>query len=119
MKLNVLKNRLYKGHGKGISVYLVAVFVPVEQGEVGGIILSGINSCCRKLVAYAFNGILIWHQGLNFAFLICPIFDVMLVSALVMKPGKAYTLLAAAYAYRRTVSLIVFYALKKFGRRKF
>jgi hypothetical protein len=56
---------------------------------------------------------------LNFTLGIKPIFDMMLVSALVVQPGKAYTLLAAAYTYGRAVSLIVFYALKKFGRRKF
>lgn len=114
--LNVFKNSLYKGHGLRIAGNLISVFFPMLQGEIGRIILACIYSCGSQLVAYTLNGILIGHKRLDGTFLICPIFNVVSVSSLVMEPGLAHTGIAAASTYGRSVALVVLNAFKKFGR---
>lgn len=50
---------------------------------------------------------------------ILPIFNMMTVSSLVVKPRTADSVFAAAGCDGRAVALIIFYALEKLGRREF
>ena len=49
---------------------------------------------------------------------VLPIFDVMAVSSLMVKPGSAVSDSPSASTDGRAVALIVFHALKKFGGRE-
>jgi hypothetical protein len=80
--------------------------------------LFEIDPRCGKLIANALNKVLIGHHGLNLALPVEPILGVMLVSALVMEPGLATAVFISASGDRGAVTLIIFRALEKFGRRK-
>lgn len=118
MSLHVLKNRGYKRHGFRISVYLASVFFPVPERHLIGIITAKVGAGCGELVADALYGVLVGHNGCYLAVGVEPIFDVMLVSSLVMEPGVAHTCLASAYADWGPFAVKVFHRLKKLGRRK-
>lgn len=115
----VTKYRFYKAHRLGVARNLVSVTKPMCESLVRRVIFAVIGFRCGKLVADTFNSRFIWHHRVFGQVKISPILNMMLISSLVVKPSSRNSRLPAAYAYRRTIALIVFYALKKFGRRKF
>ena len=80
---------------------------------------NGVNSRCGKLVAGTLNRIFIGHKRLNLAFTVGPVFDMMLISALVVQPGSTVSVDLTAHAERRAIASVIFYTFKKFSRRKF
>jgi hypothetical protein len=90
----------------------------MHKRKIGRIVLSCIYASGGKLVANALDRIFKRHQRMLGAFVVLPIFDVMLVSSFVVKPGVAFSYGSSASSDRRTVSLKIFYAFEKFGRRK-
>jgi hypothetical protein len=91
----------------------------MPKRHVARVILAKIGTRCGKLVANALNGVFVGHSGRYFTVAVKPILDMMLISALVVKPRKAFSRSSAAYANRRTVAVKIFYRLKKLARRKF
>ena len=116
MLVKVAKAHLNKFFGFLVSGGTAAVFLPVKKAKIGSIVLTCIGFRCGKLVAYALDYILIRHQRLNLAFVVLPVFKVMLVVSLVVKPGKASSGFTAANAYGRAISLVIFSAFKKLNR---
>ena len=117
--LDVYENALDKVHCFGISHNMFTVLVPMEQGKVVFVPSAGINVGCRQLVAHTFNSVFVGHHGHNAALRVVPIFDMVLVSALVVKPCLALSRSTAAGTDGRTVALIIFYALEELDRREF
>ena len=116
---NVGENALHKFHSARVARHLASVFLPMGKGHRCVIAIACVNASRGKLIARALNGVLIRHQGDLLAVLIVPIFYVMLVSSLMVKPSIAVPLFSAANADRGACSGEVFDALKKFGRREF
>ena len=119
MCLKIAEDRFDEEHGFGVAVNLVSVLEPVLQGKVGRVVISRIGLRRRKLVAYAFDGVLIGHKRCNIAIIVEPIFDMVLVSALMMEPRHADSVVLTANADGRAVAGEIPYALEKFNGRKF
>jgi hypothetical protein len=85
----------------------------MHKRKIGRIVLSCIYASGGKLVANALDRIFKRHQRMLGAFVVLPIFDVMLVSSFVVKPSTTHSGLSSAYSDRRAVALIILYALEK------
>ena len=113
------KDSFDKAHRLGVARNLVSVTKPMCESLVRRVILAVIGFCGGKLITNAFNCRFIRHNGIFGKVKIRPVFNMMLISPLVVKPSARNPRLSAADSYRGAVALIVFYALEKFGRRKF
>ncbi len=114
MLRNVNEHFLDEFHCFRIPLNLVSVFVPMVKRHIVRVAFFRISFSGGELIAYAFHRIFIWHQGSDLTVSVKPIFYVVLVSSLVVKPGTAHSGFASANADGRPVSLIIFHALKEF-----
>ena len=100
MLCNVEKNLFNEAHSRGISRNLIAVPLPMLKRLSAFVVFAKIRARRRKLVANAFNGVFIRHERLDCAIGVCPIFNMVLISPLVMKPGATVTRRSSANTYR-------------------
>lgn len=110
---NIAKNLFNEAHRLWVAEDLISVSLPMLKRLCSVVVLSKIGMRRGKLVANALNRVFVGHKRLDCAVWVSPVFDVMLVAPLVVKPGAAITCFAAANADRRAVALIKPHALEK------
>ena len=114
----VTKHRFDKKHRLRVAGHLISIAEPMGKSLVGGVIFAVVGFGGGKLIADALDRRFVWHHGIFRKVKVRPILDMMLISALVVKPGARNARLSAADTYRRAVALVVFYTLENFGGRK-
>jgi hypothetical protein len=91
----------------------------MHKRQGGVVIFACIDPRCGKLIANALNRKFIRHKRVSvLALRILPIFDMMAVSSLVVKPGFAISDSSPASSDGGSVALVIPHALKKFCGRK-
>ena len=93
----------------------------IFQWAIQCVLASFINFAGGNHVANHFAGIFKWY---NAAMTSCyiginPIFPVVFVAPLMVKPGFAVAIDFAADCKRRAMAIVIFYTFNKFGRSKF
>ena len=115
----ITKYRLDKGDAFFVAAHLVPIFQKMLQGLFFGIFLAEVDLGGGELVANTFDKICIGNHRLHSAFIIIPIFEVMLVASLVVEPGIRDAGGPSAGADGGAIPLIIFCAFKKLDGRKF
>ena len=104
----IAEDHLDESHRPRVAFNLLSRALPMGEGVLRLVVTTSVGLRCRQLVADALNCELVGHHRVLTALWIQPILDVVAVSALVMKPRPAHTLVAPAGHDGRVVALIVF-----------
>ena len=115
----IVKATAHKFKCLGISPDKAAALIPMCHGQLLVVVLARVNLRRRQLVTHALNGKLIGHYGMLCTVIVLPIFDMMTVSALVVKPRLAVSDILAAGTDGRAIAPEIFYTLKKLDGGKF
>ena len=102
----------------GIATHLTATLIPMCHGQLLVVVLARINLRRRKLVAHTLDGILVRHHGMLGTVIVLPVFDMVAVSSLVVKPRLAVPDILTAGTDGRAIAPEIFYTLEKLDRRK-